>query len=322
MLDILIIGGLGFIGSNLAHALVKKGFKVTIIDAELDPYGWNNFNIETIKDKVEYKKVDIRHKDNIFNAVKGQDIIFNFAGQVSRLISLENPELDIDINILGSINVLEAVKIHSPNAKVIFAGSRGQTGEPVYLPVDEEHPDNPNDIYGINKLTAEKYHKLYFDVYGLKTTVFRINNVYGPRCQIKHGHYGVLNLFIGWALQDLPLTVFGDGSQTRDYIYIDDLIEAFIKVMNNPGTDGQSFQVGSGVETRFIDIVNIIRKTVGKGEIVHQPFPETLDKIDINRFVSSSEKLKNTTGWSPEISLDQGISRTVEYYRQNMKAYL
>jgi len=322
MKDILIIGGLGFIGSNLTHALVKKGYKVTIIDAELDPYGWNYFNIETIQKKVEYRKVDIRDKNCLIDAVKGKDVIFNFAGQVSRLISLENPELDIDINVKGSINVLDAVKIHAPDAKVIFAGSRGQTGEPIYLPVDEDHPDNPTDIYGINKLTAEKYHKLYFDVYGIKTTVFRINNVYGPRCQIKHGHYGVLNLFIGWALQDLPLTVYGDGSQTRDYIYIDDLINAFISIIDNSETNGESFQVGSGIETRFLDMVNIISDTVGKGKIVFQPFPDTLNKIDINRFVSSIEKLKKTTGWLPEISLEEGIFRTIEYYKRNLDAYL
>ena len=322
MKNILIIGGLGFIGSNLAHVLIKKGFKVTIIDAELDPYGWNYFNIRSIREKIKYKKIDIRDKNSISSAVKGKDVIFNFAGQVSRLISLENPELDIDINVKGSIIVLEAVKMYAPDAKVIFAGSRGQTGEPLYLPVNEEHPDNPTDIYGINKLTAEKYHKLYFDVYDVKTTVFRINNVYGPRCQMKHGHYGVLNLFIGWALQNMPLTVFGDGNQTRDYIYIDDLINAFLKIMDNPETDGQSYQVGSGIETRFIDMVNIICETVGKGEIVFQSFPDTLDKIDIDRFVSSFDKLKNTTGWTPNVSLEKGISKTVEYYQKNLGDYL
>ena len=322
MKKILVIGGLGFIGSNLTHALVKKGYKVTILDAELPPYGWNYYNIEAIKDEVEYEKADIRDKNFLNKIVVGKDVIFNLAGQVSRLISLENPELDIDINLIGSINVLQAVKRYAPDSKVIFAGSRGQVGEPVYLPVDEEHPNNPTDIYGINKLTAEKYHKLYFDVYDVKTTVFRINNVYGPRCQIKHGHYGVLNLFIARALQNLPLTVYGDGSQTRDYIYIDDLIEAFLRVMDNPETDGQSYQVGSGIETPFIDMVNIIRDTVGESEIVYQPFPDTLDKIDINRFVSSFKKLKDTTGWSPRVSLDKGISQTVEYYKQNLDAYL
>ena len=322
MKDILIIGGLGFIGSNLAHSLIKKGYNVTILDAQLDPYGWNFHNIEKISKEIRYIKGDIRDKVCLINHIQDKDIIFNFAGQVSRLISLENPELDIDINVIGSLNVLEVVKMHSPATKVIFAGSRGQTGEPLYLPVDERHPDNPTDIYGINKLTAEKYHKLYFDIYDIKTTVFRINNVYGPRCQIKHGHYGVLNLFIGWALQEMPLTVYGDGKQTRDYIYIDDLIDAFLKVMDNPETDGQMFQVGSGIETCFIDMVNIIRNTIGKGEIVHKPFPDTLDKIDINRFVSSFDKLKNTTGWAPNVSLEKGIYKTVEYYKKYLGAYL
>ena len=322
MKNILIIGGLGFIGSNLAHALVKKGYKITLLDAEIDPYGWNHYNIKSIINKIDFKKIDIRDRDNLNDQIKNKDIIFNFAGQVSRIISLENPQLDIDINIIGTINLLEAVKKHAPNAKVIFAGSRAQTGEPQYFPVDENHPDNPTDIYGINKLTAEKYHKLYYDVYKIRTTVFRINNVYGPRCQIKHGHYGVLNLFIYWALSNSPLTVYGDGSQTRDYIYIDDLVEAFIKVMDNPKSDGHYFQVGSGVETKFIEMVNIIKDLLPNSNIVHQPFPELLDKIDINRYVSTSKKLKQISGWAPKISLHEGIVRTVEYYKKNLDNYL
>lgn len=322
MKNILIIGGLGFIGSNLAHALVKKDCKITILDAEIDPYGWNYFNIDSIKNKVNYKKIDIRDIKNLNSQIKNKDIIFNFAGQVSRIISLENPQLDIDINVIGTINVLEAVKNHAPDAKVIFAGSRAQTGEPQYLPVDENHPDNPTDIYGINKLTAEKYHKLYYDVYKIRTSVFRINNVYGPRCQIKHGHYGVLNLFIYWALSNSPLTVYGDGSQTRDYIYIDDLIKAFIAIMDNQKSDGHFFQVGSGVETKFIEMVNIIKDIIPNSDIVHQPFPELLDKIDINRFVSTSKKLKQIGQWVPEIPLKEGIARTIEFYKKNLNNYL
>lgn len=322
MKNILIIGGLGFIGSNLAHALVKRDCKITILDAEIDPYGWNHYNIKSITNKIKYKKIDIRNRDELHDQVKNKDIIFNFAGQVSRIISLENPQLDIDINIMGSINLLEAVKNFAPDAKVIFAGSRAQTGEPQYLPVDENHPDNPTDIYGINKLTSEKYHKLYFDVYKIRTTVFRINNVYGPRCQIKHGHYGVLNLFIYWALSNSPLTVFGDGSQTRDYIYIDDLVDAFISVIDNPKSDGHYFQVGSGIETKFIEMVNIIKDILPHSKIVHQPFPELLDKIDINRYVSTSKKLNHMTDWVPKISLRKGIAKTIEYYKNNLDYYL
>jgi UDP-glucose 4-epimerase len=322
MNEVLIIGGLGFIGSNLACRLVKEGSKVTILDAELDPYGWNHFNIKPIIDKIKYIKGDIRDKNLINNLVKRKNLIFNFAGQVSRLISIENPYLDIDININGSINLLESVREFSPGAKVIFAGSRGQTGEPEYLPVDEKHPDNPTDIYGINKLAAEKYHKIYNDIYDVKTTTFRINNVYGPKCQIKHGHYGVLNLFIYKALIGEPLTVYGTGNQTRDYIYIDDLIDAFLKVIDNPQTNGHFYQIGSGKETKFMDMVELILINTEHSKAKHIPFPKILDIIDIDRYVSNISKIKNDAKWVPKVSLKTGIQRTIQYYKKYLDQYL
>lgn len=182
--------------------------------------------------------------------------------------------------------------------------------------------DNPTDIYGIHKLAAEKYHQLYHKVYGLPTVSLRLNNVYGPRCQIKYGHYGVLNLFIRKVLCGEPITVYGDGQQTRDYIYIDDVVEAYVRAALNPAADGQISLVGSGTEARFLDMTKAIIEIVEKGQYVHTPFPESLQKIDILRFVASHKKIKNLIGWEPMVGLKDGIEKTVAYYHQNLKDYL
>lgn len=318
----LIIGGLGFIGSNLAHRLVGLGAEVTILDACLDPYGWNVANLDGIDDQVRLIVGDVRNFDLLRSLVRDQDLIFNFAGQVGRTISIENPWLDTDINCIGALNVLEACRRYNPSAKVIFSGSRGQVGEPVYLPVDEDHPDNPTDIYGINKLAVEQYHLLYHRVHGLRTVSLRFNNVYGPRCQMKHGHYGVVNLFIRYAMTGQPIPVYGDGTQTRDYIYIDDVVDAVLLAAQRAEADGEVFLVGSGREVVFRDMVRLVIESVGRGEYVHVPFPPDLAKIDIDRFVISFAKLQRLLGWAPRVDLDEGLRCTAAFYRERLPLYL
>lgn len=319
---ILITGGLGFIGSSIAVKCVENGADVTIFDACLEPYGWNFANIETIKEKIFFIKADVRDKKQIRKAVQGKDILFHMAAQVGREISMENPELDTEVNCIGTLNVLESVRKLSTLPKIIFAGSRGQVGEPVYLPVDEKHPDNPTDIYGINKLAAEKYIMLYHTVYDLPVVSLRLNNVYGPRCQMHAGFYGILNWFMSNVMQGKPITVYGEGLQTRDYVYIDDVVDAFIKVSLAEKTNGEMFYVGSGVETVFIDMVKEIVKTAGKGEIKHIPFPESREKIDIKKFVVSIDKIAGFTEWEPRVNLQDGIEMTYKYYRKNINKYL
>lgn len=318
----LITGGLGFIGSAIAHSLVMFGAKVTILDACLEPYGWNFANILEIKNKIDFVKGDVVDLNLVEGLIKGVDYVFNLAGQVSRIISMKDPYRDITTNCIGMMNVLEACRTNNLSAKVLFASSRGVTGEPIYLPVDEEHPDNPTDIYGINKLTSEKYHLLYHQVYGLRTVSLRLNNVYGPRCQMKYGHYGVLNLFIRQALMDEEITVFGDGHQTRDYIYINDVVNAFLSAALSESSNGNLFCISSGTETIFIDMVNKIVKTVGRGRIIHKAFPDLLKKVDIKKFVASYKKANKTFGWEPKIDLEKGIEQTVQFYRKTLNKYL
>lgn len=319
---VLITGGLGFIGSNLAHRLVGLGAKVTIYDACLDPYGWNWANIDGIAERLTVVKADVRDHHLLASHVREAELVFHLAAQVGREISMENPALDVDINCQGTLNLARACAEAGHAVKVVYAGSRGQIGEPLYLPVDEAHPTNPTDVYGIDKLAAEKYLLLFGKVYGFPAVSLRLNNVYGPRCQMHHGYYGILNWFIKRAMTDEPITVYGDGSQTRDYVYIDDVVEAFILAAQRSETNGEVFFVGSGVETVFLDMVREVLRAVGKGSYVHVPFPPTREKIDIKRFVVTYDKLHRLTGWEPRTSLVDGVAKTVDFYRERLPLYL
>jgi nucleoside-diphosphate-sugar epimerase len=243
------------------------------------------------------------------------------AAQVGREISMENPWLDTDINCNGTINVLEACRLSKNGVKVGFAGSRGQIGEPIYLPVDEKHPQNPTDVYGINKMAAEKYLLLYSHVYGIPVVSLRLNNVYGPRCQMHAGFYGILNWFMANAMDGKPITVYGEGRQTRDYVFIDDVVDAFVRVAISEKANNDFFFVGSGVETVFIDMVKEVIRAVGKGEYIHVPFPASREKIDIKRFLVTCNKLEQATGWRPQTEFARGVKLTAEYYAQHLSAY-
>jgi UDP-glucose 4-epimerase len=319
---VLVLGGLGFIGSNLAQELTRLGVKVTIYDACLDPYGWNFANIKEIKDGVEFIKGDIRDFDLLSTYVKDKEYIFHCAAQLGQEISMANPFLDIDINCRGTMNLLEACRKVNREAKIVYMGTRVQVGELVYLPVDERHSDNPQNIYGINKLTAEKYLLLYYKLYGIPCTSLRLSNVYGHRCQMRHGHYAVLNYFLRLAMEDKVITVYGEGNQTRDFIYIDDVVTASILAAQSPSANGEVFIVGSGKETKLIDAVKLILDIVGKGTYVHIPFPPERERIDIKRFVASYAKLKEILGWQPRTHLEEGIRKTYNFYKERLNEYV
>lgn len=318
----LITGGLGFIGSNLAHRLVQEGADVVILDACLDPYGWNPANIKEIKNQVEFIRGDIRDYDLLCDQVRHKDYIFHLAAQVGREISMADPSLDVAINCDGTLNLCRALAAHNPGAKVVFAGSRGQIGEPLYLPVDEAHPCHPTDVYGINKLAAEKYLFLFGKIHGFPVTSLRLNNVYGPRCQMHHGFYGILNWFIRNAMEEKAITVYGDGLQTRDYIFIDDVVDAFVRAALSGETNQEVFMIGSGFETLFLDMVRSVIASVGSGSYVHVPFPPERESIDIRKFVVAYDKMNRLTGWQPRVDLKSGIDRTVRFYRERASEYI
>lgn len=318
---VLITGGLGFIGSNLAHALVAAGADVTILDALMAVYGGNRFNIEGIEDRVRVIAGDIRDEQLMNDLVKGKDVVFNFAAQVSYIDSMKDPFLDFDMNCIGHLRVLEAVRHQAPQAKVLFSSSRLVYGKILTTPVDESHPTNPLSIYGVHKLAAEKYSRIYFDTYGVRSSVIRIPNPYGPRQQMKHAKYSIVGWFVRQALEGKTIQVFGDGAQERDYLYISDLVDAFLRVAASDRTDGEVYNIGTHERVRFIDMVDTILDVVGTGTKEHIPWPEHYERNETGDYIADTRKIRAAVGWETRVPLRKGIEDMVDYYRAHRAHY-
>lgn len=318
---VLITGGLGMIGSTIAHKAVSAGAQVTIVDACIEPYGANLFNIESIHDKVILNINDIRDKEAMKILVRDKDIIFNLAGQVSHNDSIDNPYLDADINYIGHLNVLECLRRHNRDAIILHAGSRLQFGKIEKIPVAEDHSLRPRTPYALNKTAAENTYSFYSEIYGIRTVCFRIANPYGPRSQMKHSKYSIINWFIRIAMENKTIKIFGDGSQIRDYIYIDDLADAFITAAVTDQCYGRVFNVGSGIGTTFREMVATVLQTVGRGRSEHVPWPENYINVETGDYVTDIRAFSAATGWSPATDLADGIIATHAYYRKNREQY-
>ena len=318
---VLITGGLGFLGSNLARALVSEGARVTLLDALLPQYGGNPFNVQGIEDRVRVIQGDIRDPHILSDEVPDTDVVFNLAAQVSYVDSMTEPFLDVDINCVGHVHVLEAVRKLAPDAKVCFASSRLVYGKILTTPVDESHPTQPLSIYGVHKLTAEKYHRIYFDRYGIRTTTLRIPNPYGPRQQMKHAKYSIVGWFIRQALDDGTLRVFGDGEQERDYLYVEDIVDAFLRVGATDRTDGEVYNIGSSERVRFVDMVDEVLRVVQRGRKEHVPWPKDYERNETGSYRADTRKIATAVGWEATVSLPEGIRRTVDYYQRVRSHY-
>jgi UDP-glucose 4-epimerase len=318
---VLITGGAGMIGSTIARLAVAHGARVTIVDAMLPLYGGNLFNLNGILDQVEFVQGDIRDFALIKRLVGGQDYIFSLAGQVSYVDSNTEPLLDLDINCKGHLQLLEACRQANPRARLFFASSRFVYGKIEYNPVDESHPFNCLSIYGIHKLAGEKYYRFYHEAYGLHTVSARIANPYGPRQQMKHSKYGILNWFIRLALEGKPLTVFGEGLQRRDYVFNEDLAEAALALTLTPGTDGQVYNLGSGTGVALIDMARLVAAAVPGTEVRQVEWPADRYFVETGDYISDLTAITAITGWRPQTSLAAGIDRTQKYYRQHRGQY-
>jgi len=318
---ILITGGLGFIGSNLAIRLAKYGVDVTIVDSLIPDYGGNLFNIEEIKDKVHVNIADVRDRSSMNYLVRGKDYIFNLAGQVSHIDSMVDPFTDLEINCVSQLSILEACKNYNKDVKIVYAGTRQQYGKPNYLPVDENHLVQPTDVNGINKMAGEWYHILYCRVYGIRTTSLRITNTYGPRLLMKHNRQGFAGWFIRQVIDSERIKIFGDGSQVRDFTYVDDVVEAILLAATNEKADGDFFNLGSLEHISLLEFVKLLIELNGLGSYEIVPFPEDKKKIDIGSFYSDYSKIKNTLGWEPTVSLREGLKKTIEYYKKYKSYY-
>lgn len=317
---VLITGGAGFIGSSLAEELVKYSAEVTILDAMLPLYGGNLFNLKNIKDDIEFIEGNILDEELLERSVKGKDIVFNFAAQVSHLDSKDAPLLDLDINGRGHLLVLEAVRKYAPKAKVLFSSSRMVYGKIMHTPVREDHPINPLSLYGIHKRLGEMYYRYYFETFKVDTVVVRIPTPYGPRQHMKHSKYSVVGWFLRQSLDNSTIKIFGDGTQSRDYIYIDDVVDAFLRLGIN-SAPGEIYNLGTPEKTRLIDMVEAILKETEIGSKEYVPYPSNYVVNDFGDYVADYKKLNTATSWEPKVKLDEGVQKMVEYYKKNRQFY-
>lgn len=315
-LSILITGGLGMIGSTLALKLIEQGAKVSILDALLPLYGGNLFNLGDQIQNVELCIADIRDAAAVRHVVSDKDVIFNFAAQVSYTDSVTDPLLDLDINCRGHLILLEACRQQNIRPHILFSSSRMVYGKTLTCPVDENHPTNPLMPYAIHKLAGEKYHLMYAQNCGIPCTIARIANPYGPRQQMKHSKYGIVNWFIRQTMMNEVIQIFGDGAQLRDYIYVSDIADAFISLMMSPDAQGEVFNIGSGTGTSLATMAKTVVAYLGHGEVQHIPWPENYANVETGDYVSDLEKLKRVTGWAPRVDLAEGVRRTFHYYHQ------
>lgn len=320
--NIIISGGLGFIGSNLAIRLVDLGANVTIVDSLIPEYGGNLRNIEPVKNMVKINISDVRDEHSMQYLIQGQDYFFNLAGQTSHLDSMQNPFTDLEINSKAQLSILEACRKYNPGIKIIFASTRQVYGKPQYLPVDEKHPLFPVDINGINKLSGEWYHIVYNQVYDIKTSVLRLTNTYGPRMRIKDARQTFLGIWIRNLIENRPIAIFGDGSQIRDYNYIDDVVDAFVSVAGSDQWNGSIFNLGNDEPISLRTTAEIMIEENHAGNYIFKPFPDDLKKIDIGDFYSDFSKIKEILGWYPKVAIQKGMNKTLDYFRNNYQNYV
>lgn len=319
---VLITGGLGFIGSNVAHRLLDLGAEILIVDSLIPEYGGNLFNVRDIEDRLRINIADVRDEHGLRYLVQGQDVIFNLAGQVSHTDSMTDPYTDLEINARSQLSLLEACRHGNPSAKVVFASTRQIYGRPEYLPVDERHPLQPADVNGINKLAGEWYHIVYNNVYGLPTVSLRLTNTYGPRMRIRDAR----QTFIGWWFRQLlegqTLNIFGDGLQIRDFNYIDDVVDALLMVAASDAADGQIYNLGSDDPINLLNLARLMIEVNGGGDFQLRPFPDDRKRIDIGDFYGDYRKLRSKLGWRPVVGLRDGLTRTIDYFRANLEHYV
>jgi UDP-glucose 4-epimerase len=319
---VLITGGLGFIGSNLARHLVELGADVLLVDSLLPDYGGNLFNIAGIEDRLRVNIADVRQGTTMNYLVRGRDVIFNLAGQVSHIDSMRDPHTDLEINCRGQLTILEACRQHNPRTKVVYAGTRQIYGKPERLPVDETHLVRPTDINGINKAAGEYYHLVYNNVFDVRACSLRLTNVYGPRQLIRNNRQGFIGWFIRLALEGKEIQIYGDGSQVRDFVHVDDVADAFLRAGSSDSCNGDVFNVGGSEPIAHRDLVALLIAQSGRGSVRFVEWPDDKRRIDIGSFYSDSSKFRKATGWQPAITLEDGLKQTLSYYRAHLDKYL
>lgn len=318
---VLITGGLGFIGSNLARQLADGGADVLLVDSLIPEYGGNLFNIDGLEGRVRVNISDVRDEHSLKYLVQGQDFIFNLAGQTSHLDSMEHPRADLDINCAAQLAILEACRRHSPQVKVVYASTRQIYGKPDYLPVNERHALNPVDINGINKMAGEFYHRVFNNVYGLRTCVLRLTNTIGPRMRVRDARQTFVGIWMRRLIEGQPIEVWG-GAQLRDFTYVDDAVEALLLSAARDDANGEVFNLGGDGVVSLKDLAALLVEINGGGEYVVREFPADRQRIDIGDYYSDFGKIRAALGWEPRTPLREALQRTLDFYRAHLGRYV
>jgi UDP-glucose 4-epimerase len=317
----LITGGLGFIGSNLARRLVELGAEVLIVDSLIPEYGGNLFNVADIEDLVRINIADVRDRSSMDYLVKGQDYLFNLAGQVSHVDSMRDPFTDLEINCRSQLSILESCRYNNPDVKVVFASTRQIYGVPDYLPVDERHLLHPTDVNGINKMAGEWYHIVYNNVYGVRAASLRLTNTYGPRMRVCDASQTFLGLWIRLVVEGRELAIFGDGNQVRDFNYVDDVVEALLSVAVDERANGQIYNLGGDEPINLLHLAQLLVEIAERGSHRLVPWPDNRKRIDIGDYYGDYRKIRSKLGWRPRVSLREGLRRSIEYYAEHQRHY-
>lgn len=318
---ILITGGLGFIGSNLAKALVGLGAYVTVVDSLIPQYGGNPFNIDGYADRLTVNVCDVRDPFAMAYLLKDKDYLFNLAGQTSHMDSMTDPQTDLDINANAQLSILEACRESNPGIKIVFASTRQLYGKPDYLPVDEKHPIRPVDVNGINKLAGEWYHLLYNNVYGIRACALRLTNTYGPGMRVKDARQTFLGIWVRLLIENQPIKVFGDGLQLRDFNYVDDCVEALLLAGASNEANGKVYNLGSSEVIGLKDLAEMMVNLGFGGSFELVPFPPERKAIDIGDYYSDFSLISNELGWTPKVGLREGLQKTMAYYMAHHAHY-
>jgi len=318
---VLITGGLGFIGSNLAHRLVEFGAEVLLVDSLIPEYGGNLFNISGIENRVKVNISDVRDEHSMKYLVQGQDYLFNLAGQISHIDSMQDPYTDLEINCRAQLSILEACRKYNPRTKIVFASTRQIYGKPESLPVSEKHLLRPVDVNGINKMAGEWYHILYNNVYGIQACALRLTNTYGPRMRVKDARQTFLGIWIRLFVEGKPFEVW-DGHQLRDFTYVDDVVDAMLLAASSERTDGQVFNLGGDCVISLRELADLLVEVNGGGKYAVRSFPSDRKRIDIGDYYADYNLIRSVLGWEPKVPLREGLSRTLAFYREHLKHYL
>jgi UDP-glucose 4-epimerase len=318
---VLITGGLGFIGSNLARRLVDAGAEVLLVDSMIPEYGGNVANIAGIEDDVTVNIADIRDVHSLPYLVGDCEVIFSLAGQTSHLDSMADPYTDLEINCRAQLSLLEACRLANPDARIVFASTRQIYGRPEYLPVDERHPIHPVDVNGINKTAGEWYHLLYGQMYGIPVCVLRLTNTYGPRMRVKDARQTFLGYWLRQIVAGEEIAVFGDGLQKRDFNYVDDAVDAFLLAATRDEALGKTYNLGDSEVVSLLDLAGKLVELNGGGSFKVVPFPDDRKAIDIGDYYGDFSRIKDDLGWQPRVGLDEGLRRSIDFFREHGDGY-